>query len=142
MANTLRVNQLAYETVSTAENLAPTLAILETSEANDLLFIIQSGMTVRSNCEELKCTAVSPDWPPVTLVAGSMTDGLYGLRYTIPSPGSPCNSFALTTLHCRRCCNWISRSQLRHCFPAAGFRTIRTLMRSSTVSEDVDQTPR
>ena len=37
-----------------------------------------------------------------------MTDGLYGLRYTIPSPGSPCNSFALTTLHCRRCRNWIS----------------------------------
>ena len=108
MTNTLRVNQLAYETVSTAENLAPTLARLETSEANDLLFITQSIMTVRSNCEELKCTAVSSDWPPVTLVAGGMTDGLYGLRYTIPSPGRPCNSFALTALHCRRRRNWIS----------------------------------
>ena len=36
MANTLRVNQMAYETVTTAETLAPTL------EAHDLLFIIQS----------------------------------------------------------------------------------------------------
>ena len=118
MTNTLRVNQLAYETVSTAENLAPTLARLETSEANDLLFITQSIMTVRSNCEELKCTAVSTDWPPVTLVAGSMTDGLYGLRYTIPSPGSPCNSFALTTLHCRRCRNWISLKSAETLFPS------------------------
>ena len=118
MTNTLRVNQLAYETVSTAENLAPTLARLETSQANDLLFITQSIMTVRSNCEELKCTAVSSDWPPVTLVAGSMTDGLYGLRYTIPSPGSPCNSFALTTLHCRRCRNWISLKSAETLFPS------------------------
>ena len=118
MANTLRVNQMAYETVSTAENLAPTLARLETSEANDLFFITQSIMTVRSNCEELKCTAVSPDWPPVTLVAGSMTDGLYGLRYTIPSPESPCNSFALTTLHCRRRCSWISLKAVETLFPS------------------------
>ena len=111
MANTLRVNQLAYETVST-------LGRLETPEANDFLFIIQSIMTVRSNCEELKGTAVSPDWPPVTLVAGSMTDGLYGLRYAIPSPESPCNGFALTTLHCRRCCNWISLKAAETLFPS------------------------
>ena len=133
MANTLRVNQLAYETFTTAEDLAPTLARLETSEAHDLLFITQSIMTVRSNCEELKCTAVSPDWAPVALVAG-MDSMDFGIPYQAQKV--PCNSFALTTLHCRRCC-----SQLRHCFPAAGFHTILTLMRSSTVSGDVDQTP-
>ena len=48
----------------------------------------------------------------------SMTGGLYGLRYAIPSPGSPCNSFALTTLHCRRCRNWISLKSAETLFPS------------------------
>ena len=54
----------------------------------------------------------------LTLVPGSMADGLYGLRYTIPTPESPCNSFALTTLHCRRCENWRSLKTAEILFPS------------------------
>ena len=118
MNNSLRVDQLAYETVSTVESLAPTLSGLETAELNDLLFITQCITAVKSNCEELKSTAVSTEWPPTTLVPGSMADGLYGLRYTIPTPESPCNSFALATLHCRRCENWRSLKTAEILFPS------------------------
>ena len=88
-----------------------------------------------SNCEDRKCTAVSPDLLPVTLVAGSMTDGLYRLFFAIPSPENPCNSFVLTTLHCRRCCNWIPLKAAETLFPScrlphysythAGFKCFR-----------------
>ena len=98
MTNTLRVNQLAYETVTTAEDLAPALARLETSEAHHLLFIIQSILTVRSNCEELKCIAVSPDWPPVTLVTGRMADGL--MDFGIPYRAQKVLATALLSPHC------------------------------------------
>ena len=118
MNNSLRVDQLAYETVSTVESLAPILSRLETAELNDLLFITQCITAVKSNCEELKSTAVSTEWPPTTLVPGSMADGLYGLRYTIPTPESPCNSFALATLHCRRCENWRSLKTAEILFPS------------------------
>ena len=118
MNNSLRIDQLAYETVSTVESLAPTLSRLETAELNDLLFITQCITAVKSNCEELKSTAVSTEWPPTTLVPGSMADGLYGLRYTIPTPDSPCNSFALATLHCRRCENWRSLKTAEILFPS------------------------
>ena len=118
MNNSLRVDQLAYETVSTVESLAPILSRLETAELNDLLFITQCITAVKSNCEELKSTALSTEWPPTTLVPGSMADGLYGLRYTIPTPESPCNSFALTTLHCRRCENWRSLKTAEILFPS------------------------
>ena len=76
MNNSLRVDQLAYETVSTVESLAPTLSRLETAELNDLLFITQCITAVKSNCKELKSTAVSTEWPPTTLVPGIMADGL------------------------------------------------------------------
>ena len=118
MNSSLRVDQLAYETVSTVESLAPILSRLETAELNDLLFITQCITAVKSNCEELKSTAVSTEWPPTTLVPGSMADGLYGLRYTIPTPESPCNSFALATLHCRRCENWRSLKTAEMLFPS------------------------
>ena len=118
MNNSLRVDQLAYETVSTVESLAPILSRLETAELNDLLFITQCITAVKSNCEELKSTALSTEWPPTTLVPGSMADGLYGLRYTIPTPEFPCNSFALTTLHCRRCENWRSLKTAEILFPS------------------------
>ena len=118
MNNSLRIDQLAYETVSTVESLAPILSRLETAELNDLLFITQCITAVKSNCEELKSTALSTEWPPTTLVPGSMADGLYGLRYTIPTPESPCNSFALATLHCRRCENWRSLKTAEILFPS------------------------
>ena len=56
MNNSLRIDQLAYETVSTVESLAPILSRLETTELNDLLFITQCITAVKSNCEELKST--------------------------------------------------------------------------------------
>ena len=94
MANTLRVNQLSFDTVAPRESLCDTLPELEAFEVNDLLMITQSLTAVRNNCEDLKNTAVSTEWLPVTLVPGSMSDGLFGLRYTIPTPESPCNSLA------------------------------------------------
>ena len=119
MNNSLRVDQLAYETVFTVESLAPTLSGLETAELNDLLFITQCSTAVKSTCEELKSIAHSTERPPTTLVPGSMADGLYELRYTIPTPESPCNSFALATLRCRRCENWRSRKTAEILFPSS-----------------------
>ena len=83
MTNTLRVNQLSFEAVSSTESLSATLPELEAYEVNDLLMTTQAITAVRSNCEELKNTAVSTGWLPATLFAGSMSDGLFGLRYTI-----------------------------------------------------------
>ena len=106
VANTLRVPALAYESVSATELLAPTLAEFETAEINDLLLVTQAVTAVRTHCETLKNTALSQEWLPSTAVPGSVTDGLYGIRYAIPSPDSPCNCFSLAALHSRRCQNW------------------------------------
>ena len=84
VANTLRVPALAYESVSATELLAPTLAEFEAAEINDLLLVTQAVTAVRTHCETLKNTALSQEWLPSTAVPGSMTDGLYGIRYAIP----------------------------------------------------------
>ena len=68
-------------------------------------------------CETLKSTALSQDWLPSTAVPGSMTDGLYGIRYAIPSPDSPCNCFSLAALHSRRCQNWHALKNAETLFP-------------------------
>ena len=86
MANTLPVDQLSFDTVSPTESLSTTLPELEAFEVNDLLMTTQAITAVRTNCEDLKNTAVRTEWLPVTLVPGSMSDGLFGLRYTIPTP--------------------------------------------------------
>ena len=86
MANTLRVNQLSFDAVSPTESLSTILPELEAFEVNDLLMTTQAITAVRTNCEDLKNTAVSTEWLPVTLVPGSMSDGLFGLRYIIPTP--------------------------------------------------------
>ena len=99
VASTLRVPALSYENVSATELLAPTLAKFEAAEINDVLLVTQTVTAVRAHCETLKSTAVSLEWLTATAVPGSMTDGLYGLRYAIPSPDSPCNCFSLAALH-------------------------------------------
>ena len=117
LANTLRVNQLSFDTVAPRESLCNTLPELEAFEVNDLLTIRQSLTAVRNNCEELKNTAVNTEWLPVTLVAGSMSDGLFGLRYTIPTPESPCNCFSLAARRSRRCGNWRAMKMAETLFP-------------------------
>ena len=72
---------------------------------------------MRTHCETLKSTALSQDWLPSTAVPGSMTDGLYGIRYAIPSPDSPCNCFSLAALHSRRCQNWHALKNAETLFP-------------------------
>ena len=71
---------------------------------------------MRNNCEDLKNTAVSTEWLPVILVRGSMSDGLFGLRYTIPTPESPCNCLSPAALHSRRG-NWRARKMAETLFP-------------------------
>ena len=115
--NTLRVNPLSFETVAQRESLSNTLPELEAFEVNDLLMVTQALTAVRTNCEDLKSTAVSTEWLPVTLVPGSMSDGLFGLRYTIPTPESPCNCFSLAALHARRCGNWRALKMSETLFP-------------------------
>ena len=105
-ANTLRVNQLSFDTVAPRESLCDTLPELEAFEVNDLLMTTQAITAVRNSCEDLKNTAVRTEWLLVTLVPGSMSDGLFGLRYTIPTPESLCNCVSLAALHSRRCDNW------------------------------------
>ncbi len=61
MTNSLRVNQLSFEAVSPTESLSATLPELEAFEVNDLLMPAQAIAAARSNCEELKNTAVSTD---------------------------------------------------------------------------------
>ena len=117
MANALRVNQLSFETVAPMESLSETLPELEVFEAHDLLTTTQAITAVRSNCEELKNTAVSTEWLPVTRIPGSMSDGLFGLRYTIPTPESPCNCFSLAASHSRRCGNWQGMKMAETLFP-------------------------
>ena len=117
VANTLRVPALAYESVSATEMLAPTLAEFEAAEINDLLLVTQAVTAVRTHCETLKSTALSQEWLPSTAVPGSMTDGLYGIRYAIPSPDSPCNCFSLAALHSRRCQNWQALKNAETLFP-------------------------
>ena len=117
VANTLRVPALAYESVSATELLAPTLAEFEAAEINDLLLVTQAVTAVRTHCETLKNTALSQEWLPSTAVPGSMTDGLYGIRYAIPSPDSPCNCFSLAALHSRRCQNWHALKNAETLFP-------------------------
>ena len=117
VANTLRVPALAYESVSATEMLAPTLAEFEAAEINDLLLVTQAVTAVRTHCETLKSTALSQEWLPSTAVPGSMTDGLYGIRYAIPSPDSPCNCFSLAALHSRRCQNWQALINAETLFP-------------------------
>ena len=117
MANTLRVNQLSFEPVSPTESLSATLPELEAHEVNDLLMITQAITAVSSNCEELKNTAVSTEWLPATLIAGSMSDGLFGLRCTIPTPESPCNCFSLGALHSRPFGNWRAMKMAETLFP-------------------------
>ena len=117
VANTLRVPALAYESVSATELLAPTLAEFEVAEINDLLLVTQAVTAVRTHCETLKSTALSQEWLPSTAVPGSMTDGLYGIRYAIPSPDSPCNCFSLAALHSRRCQNWHALKNAETLFP-------------------------
>ena len=92
---------LSFETVALRESLSDTLPELEAFEVNDLLMVTQALTAVRTNCEDLKSPAVSTEWLPVTLVPGSMSDGLFGLRCTIPTPESPCNCFSLAALHAR-----------------------------------------
>ena len=116
-ANTLCVNQLSFETVAPRESLSATLPELEAFEVNDLLMITQSLTAVRNNCEDLKNTVVSTEWLPVRLVIGSMSDGLFGLRYTIATPESPCNRFSLAALHSRRCGNWRAMKMAETLFP-------------------------
>ena len=72
---------------------------------------------MRTHCETLKSTALSQEWLPSTAVPGSMTDGLYGIRYAIPSPDSPCNCFSLAALHSRRCQNWHALKNAETLFP-------------------------
>ena len=72
---------------------------------------------MRTHCETLKSTALSQEWLPSTAVPGSMTDGLYGIRYAIPSPDSPCNCFSLAALHSRRCQNWQALKNAETLFP-------------------------
>ena len=115
--NTLRVNPLSFETVAQRESLSNTLPELEAYEVNDLLMVTQALTAVRTICEDLKSTAVSTKWLPVTLVPGSMSDGLFGLRYTIPTPESPCNCFSLAALHTRRCGNWRALKMSETLFP-------------------------
>ena len=55
-ANTLRVNQLSFDTVAPRESLCDTLPELEAFEVNDLLMITQAITAVRNNCEDLKNT--------------------------------------------------------------------------------------
>ena len=117
VANTLRVPALGYESVSATEMLAPTLPEFEAAEINDLLLVTQAVTAVRTHCETLKSTALSQDWLPSTAVPGSMTDGLYGIRYAIPSPDSPCNCFSLAALHSRRCQNWHALKNAETLFP-------------------------
>ena len=115
--NTLRVDPLSFETVALRESLSDTLPELEAFEVNDLLMVTQALTAVRTNCEDLKSTAVSTEWLPVTLVPGSMSDGLFGLRHTIPTPESPCNCFSLAALHARRCGNWRALKMSETLFP-------------------------
>ena len=67
MANTLRVNQLSFDTVAPSESLRDTLPELEACEVNNLLMITQSLTAVRNSCEDLKDTAVNTD--PATVSA-------------------------------------------------------------------------
>ena len=117
VSSTLMVPALAYESVTATKILALTLDEFEAPEIHDLLLITQAITAVRTDCETLKRTAVSQDWPPTTVVPGSMTDGLYGLRYLIPSPDSPCNCFSLAALHSRRCQNWTAMKTGETLFP-------------------------
>ena len=117
MANTLRVNQLSFDTVAPRESLSHTLPELEAFEVNDLLMVTQALNAVRTNCEDLKSTAVSAEWLPVTLVPGSMSDRLFGLRYIILTPESPCNCFSLAALQARRCGNWRALQVSETLFP-------------------------
>ena len=94
-----------------------TLAEFEAAEINDLLLVTQAVTAVRTHCETLKSTALSQEWLPSTAVPGSMTDGLYGIRYAIPSPDSPCNCFSLAALHSRRCQNWQALKNAETLFP-------------------------
>ena len=59
--NTLRVNPLSFETVALRESLSDTLPELEAFEVNDLLMVTQALTAVRTNCEDLKNTAVSTE---------------------------------------------------------------------------------
>ena len=68
VSSTLMVPALAYESVTATKILALTLDEFEAPEIHDLLLITQAS-------ETLKRTAVSQDWPPTTVVPGSMTDG-------------------------------------------------------------------
>ena len=117
VVNTLKTPALAYETVSLTEMLAPTLAEFETVEINDLLFVTQAITAVRTHCELLKNTQTSHDWLTATGVPGSMTDGLYGIRHSIPTADSPCNCFSLAALHARRCQNWRTLQTAETLFP-------------------------
>ena len=77
----------------------------------------ESITTVKANCEEQINTAVSSEWMPTTLIPGSTTDGLFGLRYTIPTPQSPINCFSLSALHARRTGNWRALKMAETLFP-------------------------
>ena len=81
--NTLRVDPLSFETVALRESLSDTLPELEAFEVNDLLMVTQALTAVRTNCEDLKSTAVSTDWLPVTLVPGSTLYPLQSHRATV-----------------------------------------------------------
>ena len=97
ITNTLQASNV--ETLAPSVLTSSTLREMDVTEINDLLMITESITTVRANCEEQKNTAVSPEWLPTTLIPGSMTDGLFGLRYTPHS--SKCNQLLLT--ECTTC---------------------------------------
>ena len=140
VSSTLMVPALAYESVTATKILALTLDQFEAPEIHDLLLITQAITDVRTDCETLKRTAVSQDWPPTTVVPGSMTDGLYGLPYLIPSPDSPCNCFSLAALHSRRCQNWTAMKTGETLFPNCKTpHSSYTHWRSSTAMGTVDQ---
>ena len=94
-----------------------TLEKMDLTDINDLLMIPQAITTVRANCEEQENTAVSIEWMPTTLVPGSMSDGLFGLRYTRPTPQSPCNCFSLSALRARHTGNWRALKMAENLFP-------------------------
>ena len=124
IANTLQVNHLENETVARTELLNATLGEMDVTEISDLLMIAQAITTVRANCEEQKNTVVSTEWMPTTLIPGSMSDGLFGLRYTIPTPQSPCNCFSLSALHARRTGNWRALKMAENRYLTAAMPTL------------------
>ena len=113
---------------------------LETSEAHDLLFIIQSILTADQTAKNESALL----WAQTSLLLHRwLVAWLMGsIDFFLPYQAQKAPATALFSPRCTAAdaVIWYHWRQLRHCSPAAGFHTILTLMRNSTVSEDVDQT--